>query len=188
VVIICVSISVIAVVVHFFPLPKDQPFSELYLLGPDHTTANYPYNITVGESYSVVAGVSNHQGTTSSYILYIKLLNETDPLPNIILGTASSLPPVYTYEFTVPDNGTWENKLTFSVINSSFSDNGSQINTLQINNQLFTVNKPALLFSKNSTFNYQLLLELWIINSQSSITSFDDRYVDLRLSLTRTTA
>ena len=34
-------------------LPGGAQFSELYLLGPDHMAENYPFNIAVGQNYSV---------------------------------------------------------------------------------------------------------------------------------------
>ena len=43
---------------------------------------NYPYNIAVGQNYSVYVNVGNHLGSSAYYVLYVKLGNQTDQLPN----------------------------------------------------------------------------------------------------------
>jgi uncharacterized membrane protein len=40
-------------------LPGGEQFSELYLLGPNQMAQNYPYNIAVGQNYSVYVNVAN---------------------------------------------------------------------------------------------------------------------------------
>ena len=167
-------------------LPGGEQFSELYLLGPDHMAANYPFNIAVGQNYSVYVGVGNQLGSSAYYVLYVKFSNQTDQMPNATLGTPSSLQPLYEYRFSIQDSMNWESLLNFSVSNASISGNNSQINTLQINGVAFNVDKPAMWDSNSTTFKYQLLFELWIYNSQSDAISFNDRFVDLQLNLTRT--
>jgi len=167
-------------------LPGGEQFSELYLLGPNQTAANYPSNIAVGQNYSVYVGVGNQLGSSAYYVLYVKLGNETDLLPNDALGTPSSLLPLYEYRFSIQNSMSWESLLTFSVYSASISGNNSQINTLQINGVTFNVDKPAMWNSNSTTFKYQLLFELWIYNSQSDSIIYNDRFVDLQLNLTRT--
>jgi uncharacterized membrane protein len=148
--------------------------------------ANYPFNIAVGQNYSVYIGVGNHLGSSVYYVLYVKFGNETDLLPNATLGTPSILQPLIEYRFSIQDSVNWESLLNFSVANASISGYNSQINTLQINGDAFNVDKPAMWDSNSTTFKYQLLFELWIYNSSSSAISFNDRFVDLQLNLTRT--
>jgi hypothetical protein len=169
----------------FVRLPGGEHFSELYLLGPDQTAGNYPFDIAVGQNYSIYVGVGNQLGSSAYYVLYVKLGNETDQMPNNTLGTPSSLQPLYEYRFSIQDSMNWESLLTFSVSNASSSGNNSHINTLQINGVTFNVDKPVMWDSKSATFKYQLLFELWIYNSSSSAISFNDRFVDLQLNLTR---
>jgi len=166
--------------------PAGEQFSELYLLGPDNMAANYPFNIAVGQNYSVYIGVGNHLGSSVYYVLYVKFGNETDQMPNATLGTPSILQPLIEYRFSIQDSVNWESLLNFSVANASISGNNPQINTLQINGVAFNVDKPAMWDSNSTTFKYQLLFELWIYNSSSSAISFNDRFVDLQLNLTRT--
>ena len=110
-------------------------------------------------------------------------LTNTIGLPNVTLGTPSSLQPLYEYRFSIQDSMNWESLLTFSVSNASISGNNSQINTLQINGVAFNVDKPAMWDSNSTTFKYQLLFELWIYNSSSSAILYNNRYVNLQLNL-----
>ena len=167
-------------------LPGGEQFSELYLLGPDHMAKNYPFNIVAGQNYSVYVDVGNQLGSSAYYVLYVKLGNETDPLPNATLGTPSILQPLYEYRFSIQNSVNWESLLTFSVSNASIQGNNSEINNLQINGVAFNVDKPAIWDSKSTAFTYQLLFELWLYNSSSGAVSFNDRFVDLQLNLTRT--
>jgi hypothetical protein len=164
-------------------LPGEEKFSELYLLGPDHLAENYPFDITVGKQYSVYVDAGNHLGSLGYYILYLKFGNETDKLPNNILGAPSSLQPLYEYRFSIEDTKNWEALLTFSISDVSISTDNSQINTLQINNVKFNVDKSAVWDSNINSFRYQLIFELWIYDSSSGRFSFNDRFVNLQLNL-----
>jgi uncharacterized membrane protein len=167
-------------------LPGGEQFSELYLLGPDNMAANYPFNIVAGQNYSVYVGVGSQLGSSAYYVLYVKFGNQTDQMPNATLGTPSSLQPLYEYRFSIQDSVNWESLLNFSVSNASISGNNSQINTLQINNVTFNVDKPAVWNSNSTTFTYQLFFELWIYNVQTGSVEFNNRFVNLQLNLTRT--
>ena len=50
-------------------LPGGEQFSELYLLGPNQMAENYPYNIAVGQNYSVYVNVGNHLGSSAYYVI-----------------------------------------------------------------------------------------------------------------------
>jgi hypothetical protein len=168
------------------PPPGSEQFSELYLLGPNKMAENYPYNIAVGENYSVYVNVGNHLGSPAYYGLYVKFGNQTDQLPNATRGTPSPLQPLYEYRFSIPDSKNWMRLLTFSVPNATIQATNSQINTLQINNVPFNVDKPAMWNSNSTTFTYRLFFELWLYNTQTGSVEFDNRYVNLQLNLTRT--
>ena len=167
------------------PLPGGEQFSELYLLGPGKMAENYPSNIALGQSYSVYVGVGNQLGSTAYYVLYVKLGNLTDQLPNKTLGTPSPLQPLYEYRFSIQDGTNWERSLSFLVTSASIQGSNSQINTLQINDVTFNVNKPAISNSTSTTFTYQLLFELWIYNVHTGSVEFNNRFVNLHLNLIR---
>jgi uncharacterized membrane protein len=172
--------------IHLPSVPGGAQFSELFLLGSNKTAENYPSNIAIGQSYSVYVGVGNQLGASAYYVLYVKLGNETDQLPNNSLGTPSYLQPLYEYRFSIQNNLYWENLLTFSFTDASISGNNSQLNTLQLNGATFNVDKPALWDSNNTSFTYRLLFELWIYNTQSNQIEYNNRYVALQLNLTST--
>ena len=167
-------------------LPDGEQFSELYLLGPNQMAENYPSNIAIGQNYSVYVNVANHLGSSAYYVLYVKLANSTDQLPNTTLGTPSPLPPLYEYRFSIPDNTNWQSPLQFSASKATIQGNNSQINTLTINEETFNVEKSATWNSNSTKFTYQLFFELWIYNEQTGLVEFNNRYVSLQLNLTRT--
>ena len=164
--------------------PGGEAFSELYVLGPGHMAENYPYNVVVGQNYSVYVGVGNHLGSSAYYVLYVKLRNQTDLLPNSASGTSSSLQPLYEFRFVVPDGKYWEGPLVFVVSNASISGNQSVVGRLTINNVAFDVDKPAVWDSNSTMFNYQLVFELWLYDAPSSTVQFNKRFVGLQLNLT----
>jgi uncharacterized membrane protein len=166
--------------------PGGEQFSELYLLGPNHMAENFPSNIAGGQNYSVYVGVGNQVGSSAYYVLYVKLANQTDQMPNDTLGSPSLLPPLYEYRFSIQNRVNWESLLNFSVSSATIAGNNSQINTLQINNVAFSVDKPALWDSNRTSFTYRLFFELWLYNEQSGSFEFNNRFVNLQLNLTGT--
>ena len=169
-------------------IPIDGPYSELYLLGPNHMAQNYPFNIEVGENYTVYLGVENSMGSSTYYMVYLKLRNATDSAPNPMTQTPSSLDPLYEYRFMLPNGQSWETPVTFSVNQASIAGGQSLISSLSIDGLSINVEKPSLQ-NTNSTatiFYYQFLFELWTYNSQSGAFSYFNRAVDLQMNLTVT--
>jgi hypothetical protein len=167
-------------------LPGGEQFSELYLLGPNQMTENYPSNIGVGQNYSVYVNVGNQLGSSAYYVLYVKLANATGELPDTILGTSSLLQPLYEYRFSIKDSTTWQSLLSFTVTNATITPTTSQINTLQINDQTVNVDKSATWNTNTTKFAYQLFFELWLYNEHTGSVEFNDRFLSLQLNLTRT--
>lgn len=168
-------------------LPGSEQFSELYLLGPDQTATNLPFNITVGQNYSVYLGVGNHLGASAYYVCYVKLRNETEPLPDETTQTPSSLSPLYEYREFVQNGLNWTAPLTFSISNLSISNNQSLLESININNVKFDVCKTAQLDQKNDGYYYQLFVELWVFNPASGTIQYQNRYVYFWLNATSTT-
>lgn len=168
------------------PLPVGEQFSELYLLGPDHMTENYPSNIAVGAEYSVYVGVGNHLGASSFYALQVKLLNGTDLLPNTTSQNPSSVLPIYEYRFSIPDGKNWETLLTFSAKDASINNNQSIIKQFTINNVSLNVQKSGVWDTNSTTYRYLLVCELWLYSASSNSIQFNNRFVTLQLNLTTT--
>ena len=180
--VLLIATPALGVVLH---LPGGEQFSELYLLGPDHMAENYPFNVAVGQNYTVYVGVTNHMGSSVYYTLYVKLRNETDLLPNSTAGTPSLVQPLYEYRFSIQDGRNWESPFAFSINTASTSANQTTINSMLIDNAVFDVNKPTALNSTNSMYFYQLVFELWMYNNQSNTMQFNNRFVDLQLNYTQ---
>jgi hypothetical protein len=165
-------------------LPDNNQFSELYLLGADHTYGNYPYNIAINQKYSIFPAVQNHMSSSMYFVLYLKFSNGTNELPNNNAKTPSILDPLYEYRFIIPKGENWEGPLTFSFGNVTFSGNHCFVQTMVINGITFEVNKSTVFDINARTFNYQLLLELWAYKSPSNLI-YDDRFVFLQLNFTK---
>ena len=171
-------------ILEVFRLPSGEAFSELYLLGPNHIAQDIPFNVAVDLNYSVYLGVGNHLGESAYYVCYVKLRNQTEPLPDETAQTPSPLPPLYQYRSIIQDGKNWTAPLTFSISNVSVSQNQSKLESITINNAKFDVAKTAQFDPENSGYYYQLFVELWAFNSQSGAFQYQDRYVYFWLNVT----
>jgi len=161
-----------------------ERFSELWLLGPNHMAEGYPFNVGVGEEYSVFVGVGNHMGCSEYYVVYVKFRNQTQPLPDINNSKPSPLPPLYEFQFFVADGETWESLLMFEILGASVQDNSIFVGNISINDVPFSVNGFSMWDSENNGFYYQLFFELWIYDDVSSSLRYHNRFVGLWLNMT----
>jgi hypothetical protein len=161
-----------------------ERFSELWLLGPDHMAENYPFNVHVGEQYSVYLGLGNHMGESKYYAVYVKFRNQTQPLPNATLSTPSALLALNELRAFVSDGGTWEKLVTFSFLDVSRFGNSSFVNRLVIDDRVVWVNSSAIWDSENKGFYYQLFFELWLYNATIQGFEFHNRFVGIWLNMT----
>ena len=164
-------------------LPQGEQFTELYILGPQHMAADYPYNVAPNQNYSIYLDVTNHMGTSAFYLVYIKLLNGTDTLPDSQRGAASLIQPAYEYRFAIQDQQTWETSIIFAIANVKTLNNQTIIGDLQINGKNIRIDKPIIWNSTTSTNQFRLMSELWITTTNQA-TEFDNRYVSLNLNCT----
>jgi hypothetical protein len=161
-----------------------EQFSELYFLGPSKVAANIPFNIAVGQNYSVYLGVGNHLGSSAYYVCYVKLRNQTEPSPNQTTQTPSSLAPLFEYRAFVQNDVNWSVPLTFFFSKILVSDNQSILESITINNVKFDVHKLAQFDQENNGYYYQLFVELWAFNSELGTIQYQDRYVYFWLNAT----
>lgn len=166
-----------------FPSGSER-FSELWVLGSNHVTDDYPFDIVVNTTYRVFVGVGNHMGSSSYYLVYVKFRNQTQSPPNATTSEPSPLPPLYEFRTFVADNGTWEVPLTFRVLEASRTDNFMFVGRLSINDVVFSVNSSARWDSKHNGFYYQLFFELWLYNTASQSFQFHNRFVGIWLNIT----
>jgi len=163
---------------------EKEPFSELYLLDSNHMIQDYPYNIEVSKHYSIYLNVGDQLGSSAYYVLYVKIGNETDSLPNNFVGTPSSFESVCEYRFVLENNCTWTTFFDFCVSNAEISTEKCEIRSLQINNNTLNITKIAIRTPENNTCEYTLLYELWAYDPQTGLVEFNNRYVSLRLNIT----
>ena len=164
--------------------PSSEQFSELSILGPNKMATDIPSNIIVGQNYSLYLGVGNHLDSSAYYICYIKLRNQTDPLPDSTTQSASPLVPLYEYRVFLQNGSNWTSPLTFSLPTLIISNNQSLLPEIVINNKPFSVDKLAQFDETNKGYYYQLFIELWAFNTSSQTLNYQDRYVYFWLNTT----
>lgn len=84
---------------HFASTPRlDECFTEFYLLGPSGKLADYPTNLTLGESGTGILGILNHEYEEVAYTIVIKWENETiDTIKEITLNHEAGWSQNYTF-------------------------------------------------------------------------------------------
>jgi hypothetical protein len=166
-------------------LPRGgERFSELWLLGPNHMAENYPFNVHVGEQYSVYLGLGNHMGESMYYAVYLKFRNQTQLLPNATISVPSSLPSLCEFRAFVSDGGAWEKLVTFSVLETSRFENSSYVKRLMVNDRDLLVDSSGIWDSENNGFYYQLFFELWLYDVALQSFGFHNRFVGIWLNMT----
>lgn len=57
--------------------PREEPFTEFYLLGNDGIAEDYLYDLRAGRGEPVIIGVTNHEGVATSYVVEVWAARET---------------------------------------------------------------------------------------------------------------
>ncbi|MBN1245165.1 DUF1616 domain-containing protein [Candidatus Bathyarchaeota archaeon] len=166
--------------------PQTEFFTEMWLLGPEHTAENYPSNITLNENYKVFLGTSNHLGHCAYYVVQVKFRNQNQSAPDTFARTPSSLPPLHSVNFIVADKEAWELPVTFS-FDYSYDENNSQVifNQMMFNGAALNLNGYSTTWdSEKSRFFGNLIFELWIYNDAIGDFTYHERYNDLKFNMT----
>jgi uncharacterized membrane protein len=171
--------------------PQTEFFTEMWLLGPEHTTENFPFNITSNTNYSIFIGIGNHLGSAAYYSIQVKFRNQTQPAADSFNHTASSLQPLYSISAFVADKETWELPVTFSftydfnedLVNANFSN--VNVKTLMFNDiPLDLGGYSAAWDSEREVFLGNLFFELSIWNSSVGKFQYHERFVGLFFNMT----
>ena len=193
--------------------PRNEFFSELSLLGPDHMAENYPYNITNGQSYSIFLDIANQLGSCAYYQVEVKFRNETQSAPNSFNKTPSSLPSLYNFNLFAADRESLDIPLNFAFNysfqsvsrtvftnvtvpggpgqNSTIEQRAENVTLLQANFNYLKLNGSILNLQdyssdskpQTNTFYWNLVFELWIYNSTIGSFQYNERFVDLKLNM-----
>ena len=167
-------------------LPGGERFSELWILGPEHLAENYPFNIVEGRVYNISLGVANHMGKTEYYVVYVKVRNQTEPLPNSVNGTPSPLNPVFEYRVFLGDSEVWEKEISFSLKEFTFENGSCRVSKLFLGGNSIEIDKVAFWDAENRGFYFQIFFELWIYDSKVMGFQYHNRFVGLWLNATLT--
>jgi uncharacterized membrane protein len=110
-VVISIIIAVcIAVYVTFLPQIGEQ-YTEFFIFDENRTTEDYPKNLTIGETGSVIVGIFCHEYERTMYTVEINLLNVTGERANLTLKQ---------YNVTLE-----QDKSNETIFNFSISDTGT---------------------------------------------------------------
>lgn len=167
-------------------LPRTEFFTELWILGPDHTAENYPFNISRNQNYNVFLGIGNQLGHCGYYLVEVKFRNQTQSAPDSFNLTPSSLPPLFNITAFVADEGSWELPLTFS-FDYEYDETAQMVQLDNLTSNDAVVNMSGYTVAWNSTtdrFSGDLLFELWIYNGTASGFQYHERFLRLNLNLT----
>lgn len=176
---LCVILSSPTIVMVVSLPTTSHKFSELWILGENGLTEDYPFNVGIGREYRVQVGVGNHMGSLQYYKVYVKFRNETQQSPNPFGSTPSPLNSTYVFQFFVASGESWERPLAFSV-----QGEPSLIESISLNRLSFPVNVPSRWNSNTNTFSYNLFFELWIYNMTQNAFQYHHRFVEIRLNAT----
>src|SRR5208283_20134 len=94
-------------------VPQTTPLTELSIFGA-YDNATYPYNVVVGQNYSLYLNVDNHLGSLAYYQIEVKFRNETQSAPDSFNDTASNLPSLGDISFSVANNQTLQLSINIS--------------------------------------------------------------------------
>lgn len=166
-------------------LPRNEFFTELWILGPNHKAEDYPFSISRNNNYSVFLGIANHLGYCAYYLVEVKLGDQTQSAPDVLSHTSSSLPALYNITAFVADEEAWELPLRFSFdykYNETFGR--VEVGTLRLNDVVLNMTGYTIAWDplRKGFFGY-LLFELWLYNKAEASFQYHERSVILRLDM-----
>jgi len=163
---------------------EKEPFSGLWVLGPNRMIEDYPLDVHVNVSYNIFVGGDNHLGFSSYYLVYVKLRNQTQPLPDTTVSEPSLLTPLSEFRFFVKDGEAWEKAVTYRILDASYDNNSIYLSNISINEASIPINVWARTSSEHPGFYCQLFFELWLYNIQLQSFQFHNRFVGIWLNVT----
>ena len=164
--------------------PVGERFTELWILGPGHMAEDYPFNVTENEVYSVFLGIGNHMRGLEYYVVYVKVRNQTELLPNATTGEPSTVVPLYEYRVFLSEGEVWEKNVTFSFSGIAVVGNVCRVSYLWVDGFRFSVNKTAVRNEEDRGFYFQVFFELWRLDEATSEFQYHNRFVGLWLNMT----
>lgn len=94
--------------------PREEPFSEFYLLGNDGIAEDYLYDLRAGRGEPVIIGVTNNEGVSTSYVIEVWAARETI-LASTNRTQVNSMTQIGTVRVELLDGQTYEQPYQVSV-------------------------------------------------------------------------
>jgi uncharacterized membrane protein len=172
------------VIEQYVTAPKTEPLTELSVFGPYHN-ASYPYNLTSGDVYPLYFTVTNHLGYSGYYRLELKFRSQNQSGPNSFSHTASSLPALAKFTFTVENGKSLELPVEVSFNYDVDSlDGKAYLRSLVVNGSTIdTDNLPVDWNSKENAYLGNIFFELYLYNDSVGDFQYNQRYVSLWVNL-----
>ena len=105
IILLIILIAAVAGVIYIILNPNPgEKFTEFYILGPGGKAGNYPTNLTAGQIGNVTVGIVNHEQSTTTYNLIIKLNNNTLKNENITLSNNEKKEIPFSFNAVKGDN------------------------------------------------------------------------------------
>jgi hypothetical protein len=167
-------------------LPRNESFTELWILDSNHGTKDYPFNITLMHDYTVFLGIANRLGYCAYYLVEVKFRNLTQPTPSSFNRTSSSLPALFNITAFVANEGVLEQSLILS-FDYQYNEGLSRVEfrSLRLNGVELDLNNSVIVWDTiESGFLGILFFELWTYNRTTSDFQYHERSVNLRLNMT----
>ena len=172
--------------------PRTEFFSEMWVLGPNNTAEDYPFNVSSGQSYGVYLGLGNQLGYCAYYQVEVKFRNESQSMPSSLGAVEdrvpSDLPSLFNVSAFVADQGSWELPVSFG-FDYVYDANASVVRfeSLTFNGNVLSLAGESTVWDGNMTRFYgDLVFELWLYNASSGSFGYNGRFVDLMLNMTVT--
>lgn len=94
--------------------PREDPFTEFYLLGNDGIAEDYLFDLRAGRGEPVIIGVTNHEGAATSYVVEVWAAHETILAPTN-KTQVNSMTQIGTVRVELLDGQTYEQPYQVSV-------------------------------------------------------------------------
>jgi hypothetical protein len=168
-------------------ISRGESYSEIWLLGDSDKAENYPQNLSQGETYNVKLGIRNNKGSLAYYLVYLKMLNQTDPIPNSTQIEPSPVPPTWEWQLTLADGQDLSLPVSLTLSSVKFVDNTCTIGGLLIGDQAVRLEKDIQQDSVENGYFLRILFELWIYNRATNSFEYDNRFVYTWVRITQST-
>lgn len=96
-------------------------YTEFYILGANETATDYPSNLSVGESGTLVVGIENHEHRTMNYLLVVNAHGQTRTQRQLTVDPNDHVREEISFAFS----STGEKTVTFNLYQGSDRSTGA---------------------------------------------------------------